>query len=70
MDISLPLSKMLDILAFIGGWTLIAIFAMLAVSLVVSVAKGLFSFVKDNNSIKNDPYMSDYAEPERLKPVK
>ena len=70
MDISLPLSKILDILTFIGGWTLIALVAMLSISLVVSVAKGLFSLVKDENSIKNDPYMSDYAEPERLKPVK
>ena len=70
MDISLSLSKMLDIFAFIGGWTLIALVAMLSISLVFSVAKGLIGLVKGYDSIDDDPYMSDYAEPERLKPVK
>jgi hypothetical protein len=69
MNISLSLSKMLDIMAFIGGWTLIALFAMLAVSLVVSVAKGLISLTKNGDSTI-DSFISDYAEPERLKPVK
>jgi len=61
---------MLDIFAFIGGWTLIALVAMLSISLVISVAKGLIGLVKGYDLIDDDPQMSDYAEPERLKPVK
>ena len=70
MDISLSLDTLFNVFGFIAGWTLIALVAMLAISLVLSVAKGLISLVKGYDLINEDPEMSDYAEPERLKPVK
>jgi hypothetical protein len=70
MDITLSLSKIFSIIGTISGWALIAIFMMTATAVVVGFAKAIVDMFIKRDSVNNDPELSDYAEPERLKPVK
>ena len=68
MDISLSMEKFFSIISSVTGWTLLSIIVMLAIALVIGVAKSLISlFIAEPANTK---IISDYAEPERLKPVK
>ena len=68
MDISLSMEKFFSIISSVTGWTLLSIITMLAIALVFGVAKGLISLFFDKAA--DTQFISDYAEPERLKPVK
>jgi hypothetical protein len=70
MDISLSLSKIFSIIGTISGWAFIAIFLMLATALVIGTARTIVDMFIGKDFVNNDPELSDYAEPERLKPVK